>query len=89
MNLDITFSDHHIAEPTLRELGAVVAAIHEASDDSELCFWTFIYYISQNHSSILGVNLEPGVQTECEQLLQQVSLPPVTMRPSPGAPGTH
>ena len=83
MNLDIAFSDHHMAKETLRELGGVVAALHEASADDELCFWAFIRYISLHHSSILGVELKPEVQSKCDALLEQTRLPDVTMRPSP------
>lgn len=83
MNLDIAFSDHRMAKETLEEFGQVVAAIHRASSDDELCFWTFIRYISLNHPSILGVNLQPDVQEKSDALLQQITLPNVTMRASP------
>lgn len=83
MNLDIAFSDHHLTKKTLEELGQVVAAIHQASDDGELCFWTFIRYISVHHSSILGVNMEPEKQARCDALLQRIKLPNVELSPSP------
>lgn len=83
MNLDIAFSDHRMAKETLRELGGVIAAIHAVSNDDELCFWTFIWYISTNHSSILSVDLDPDLQDQCDAILQQAQLPNVTMRPSP------
>jgi hypothetical protein len=89
MNLDIAFSDHHLSKSTLEELGQVVAAIHSASSNSELCFWTFIRYVSLNHPSILGVNLETDLQKRCDSLLQQVVLPTVTLRPSPREEATN
>lgn len=83
MNLDIAFSDHNMDKRSLDELGAVVAAIHDVCDDDELCFWTFIRYVAVHHSSILGVDLKPDLQRQCDDLLEQVELPDVTLRPSP------
>ena len=77
MSLDIAFSDHFLSKTMLEDLGQVVKTIHSASSDEELCFWTFIRYISVDHSSILSVKLDPEMQTQCDQLLQQVDLPPV------------
>lgn len=82
MNLDIAFSDHNMTKGTLEDFGKVVAAIHRESDDAELCFWTFIRYISINHSSILGVDLNPDVAQRCDALLSRISLPTVTISPS-------
>ena len=82
MNLDIAFSDHNMSKGTLEDFGKVVAAIHKQSDDAELCFWTFIRYVSINHSSILGVDLKPNVAQKCDALLSRVSLPTVTVTPS-------
>lgn len=80
MNLDIAFSDHNMTKETLEQFGKVVAAIHAQSDNSEFCFWTFIRYVSINHSSILEVNLEPDVARKCDALLSQISLPTVTLQ---------
>jgi hypothetical protein len=83
MNLDIAFSDHNMTKATLEDFGKVVAAIHAKSDDPELCFWTFIRYISMNHSSILGVELKPDLAEKCDALLASLSLPDVKLTPSP------
>lgn len=82
MNLDIAFSDHNMTKKTLQEFGKVVAAIHSQSDDADLCFWTFIRYISVNHSSILAVELAPDAARKCDALLARTSLPKVTLTPS-------
>jgi hypothetical protein len=82
MNLDIAFSDHNMTKGTLEEFGQVVAAIHANSEDAELCFWTFIRYISVHHSSILGVKLAPELGAKCDALLQQTRLPKVSLVPS-------
>jgi hypothetical protein len=81
MQLDITFSDHRMSKESLEQLGAVVAKIHEVSDDDEFCFWTFIYYVSTNHPEILGVDLNSEKQAKCQQLLESVTLPPVEIQP--------
>jgi hypothetical protein len=72
-----------MTKASLEDFGKVVAAIHAQTDDAELCFWTFIQYISVNHSSILGVDLKPDVAQKCDALLSQISLPSVTLTPSP------
>jgi len=83
MGLDIAFSDHRMSKQSLEELGAVVAAIHKASADNELCFWTFIRYVARNHPTILGVELKPELEHKCDQLLQDIKLPSVIITPSP------
>ena len=82
MNLDIAFSDHNMTKESLEDFGKVVAAIHRESDDPELCFWAFIRYVSINHSSILGVNLQPDIAQRCDALLSQMSPPIVTLSSS-------
>src|SRR4051794_1647899 len=42
INLDIAFSDHHMAVETIKEFGEVVRAIRRACDEDELRFWSFI-----------------------------------------------
>lgn len=83
MNLDIAFSDHRMSKQSLEEFGKVVTAIRAACSDDELCFWSFIRYVSTNHAEILGVNLEPEMQLKCDQLLRQARVPEVTVHPPP------
>ena len=75
INLDIAFSDHRIPKDSLEKLGEVVAAIHTESNDDELCFWTFIYYVSVNHPSVLSVELNSDLQSKAESLLNGLTLP--------------
>ena len=79
MSLDIAFSDHRLSKDSLAQLGKVIAAIHQASGDKELCFWTFIHYIATEHSEILGVSLQPDLRARAEQLLASITLPPVEL----------
>jgi hypothetical protein len=80
MSLDIAFSDHRLAVETLREFGEVVRAIHRVCEDDDLCFWTFIHYVSTNHPSLLGVNMPPEQQQRCREVLARADPPPVTVR---------
>jgi hypothetical protein len=81
--LDIAFSDHRMGKESLEELGAVIAALHEVSGDDQLCYWTFIHYVSENHPSILSVELDGDGRAKCDELLGRVKLPAVEIRPSP------
>ena len=81
--LDIAFSDRCMEQQSLHELGAVVAAIRAASSDRELCNSAFIRYISTKHPSVLRADLDPELEHRCDQFLQHVRLPAVTIRPLP------
>jgi len=83
MDLDIAFSDHNYDVVTLKEFGSVVRLISSATEDPPLRFWSFLHYISENHPSILRVELEPELKTEIAATLSKVVLPPVTLRQSP------
>jgi hypothetical protein len=83
MNLDIAFSDHNMARETLEEFGSVVAALHRATNDDQTCFWAFMHFVSKNHPSILGVQLEPDVLARVGPLVAGLQLPAVTLRPPP------
>lgn len=81
--LDIAFSDHHLSQSTLEQLGAVIKAIATRTDDEELRFWSFIHYVSRNHPRILSVQLKPEAQERVEAILSGMSLPRVEIRPPP------
>jgi hypothetical protein len=67
----------------LEQLGAVIKAIAALTDDQELRFWSFIEYVSRNHSYILTVELKPEVREQVEALLTGLEVPPVEVRPPP------
>ena len=75
-DLDITFSDHTIPEKTLRELGAVVRAIHEVSDDPVECYWAFLQYVSVHHPSILTITLEDDMPQRVARILDAITILP-------------
>lgn len=75
ISFDIAISDHNMTKETLEDFGEVVGAVHSQCNDSELCFWTFIRYVSIRHPSILGIGLNPEVALKCNELISQVSLP--------------
>lgn len=82
MGLDIAFSDHRMTEESLKQFGDVVRAIRRVCDDDELCFWTFIHYVSTEHSSILGVEMPAERARRCAEILAQAKPPPVQVEES-------
>ncbi len=82
INLDIAFSDHHISVETIKEFGEVVRAIRCVCSEDELRFWSFISFVSSNHSEILGVELAPELADRCAEVLAHASPPPVVVRES-------
>jgi hypothetical protein len=83
--LDIAFTDHYYAVKTLEEFGAVIRKIQTLTEDKGRRFWTFIHYVSENHPSILKVDLEPAAKAGVMETLRGVVLPSVTLRPSRSA----
>lgn len=80
MNLDINFSDHYLARSTLEQFGEVVKVINAASDNRKLCFYSFIYYVSENYS-ILESTPPPAEVEQIKSLLARVTLPHVEIKP--------
>ncbi len=75
VGLDVVFSDHRIARESLERLCDVMHAIREFSDDDELCFWTFIHYVSTHHPRLLEVELKDEIRPKVESMLQALALP--------------
>jgi hypothetical protein len=85
VNLDIAFSDHHMALETLKEFGEVVRAISRVCDEEELRFWSFISFVSSHHPDILHVELAPEAAERCAEVLARANPPPVVVRESASA----
>jgi hypothetical protein len=90
MQLDIVFSDHHMSHKTIANLGKVITSIREEAKgvdcDTEpgrdaICFWSFITYISRNHSSILQAKAPPECSDQVDELLARATLPRVEIQP--------
>ncbi|MBC8137712.1 MAG: hypothetical protein H8F28_17670 [Fibrella sp.] len=75
--MDISFSDHYLAHPTLEQLGAVVKTINMATEDKALRFYSFVYYVSENHPSILQYTPPETEGGKIRLLLSKLELPPV------------
>jgi hypothetical protein len=75
MNLDIALSDHRVAVETLDLLGDVIRQIARHCDDEELRPWAFLAYLSEHHSDILTVDLEPVVASRIEDVLDKLEPP--------------
>ena len=80
-SLDIAFSDHHLSTTTLGGFGEVIRAIQRVCDD-DLRFWSFIRFVSVNHSDILRVNLPPEHLAELDAVLARANPPPVVVEES-------
>ncbi len=81
LDLDIAFSDHQLSQKALESLGLVIQRIREICDDDQVRFWTFLYYISKNHPSILSLQeVEPKMKNTAIELLSRIELPQIDMR---------
>lgn len=85
INLDITFSDHRMSVATIGAFGEVVRAIRRVCEDDQLRFWSFIRFVSLHHNDILGVQMPPEQQAECDAVLGRAQPPPVTVEESTSA----
>ncbi len=74
--LDITFSDHRLSDPTLRQLGSVIRTIARTHMSSELRLYTFMQYVVENYPR-LGVttNFPVEIQTRVSSSLRSLGLP--------------
>lgn len=82
VNLDIAFSDHRMSLETLKAFGEVVKAIRRVCDNDELRFWSFLSYISTNHSDILTIKLESKFQRPVAEILARADPPSVEVQES-------
>ena len=80
--LDMVFSDRFFAAQTLKELGSVAKKIHLVCQDPDLAYWVFISYVSENHPSILTIDLKPEMRSKVAQVMQGLALPEVKLRES-------
>jgi hypothetical protein len=80
INLDIAFSDHHLAVKTLEEFGAVVKAIRQVCEEDELRFWSFIHYVSSRHPEVLRADIPDEERERCAEVLARANPPPVLLR---------
>jgi hypothetical protein len=67
----------------LKEFGDVIRAIHKCSSDPATRFWAFLHFISDHHSDILRVELDPAMKVKVMEALRGVTLPSVILRLSP------
>lgn len=82
ISLDIAFSDHRMSVATIGAFGKVIQAIRKVCDNDQLRFWTFIRYVSVHHDTILGVQLPPEQQAECDAVLARADPPLVAVEES-------
>ena len=86
VELDIVFSDHHIPEKSLKDLGKVVEHFSAKTDDTVVAFWSFIRYISENQQSILQADVPDAFAERVAEIYSQDEIPKVTLKPLSLAP---
>jgi hypothetical protein len=82
IQLDIAFSDHHVADDSLKDLGKVIAHFSNRTDDRGVAFWAFIRYVSENHNSILHANIPNEYAERVAAIYAESDIPSVTLNPS-------
>jgi hypothetical protein len=86
-DLDILFSDHHLARRCLEELGSVIKVLCRVTDDRELRFAAFLCYMTQHHPQFLEVRFTPEGESKINALLDGLDLPEVTIHTARGGEG--
>jgi hypothetical protein len=86
VNLDIIFSDHHLARETLRQFGEVVRAIRRRATNPDVAFWAFIAYVSKNHPEILTAKPPQQISAAVDALLAAAQPPRVVVQWKPRDP---
>jgi hypothetical protein len=75
--LDIAFTDWFHEVETLEALGGIIKEIEVHSQDPNVRFWAFIHYVSENHPSILSVELKPEIRSAVKDVLKECTMPVV------------
>lgn len=76
--LDILFSDHHMSADTIRQFGAVIRAMKDASPDPNVRFWSFISFVSNHPSNLLKADPPEPLAAAVREVLAKTPLPAVT-----------
>ena len=78
--LDRAFSEQHFTIGTLQGFGVVVKTINNTCEDGNTRFWTFLYYISEEHPELLQVTLDPAIEDQVIDAYWDLELPEMTVR---------
>lgn len=81
--VDIMFSDHFHATESLKEAGAVIKAIRNASSDSNESHWAIMQYLSTQFPDIITVRLKDPMWQRVTRLSDSITLPPISWKISP------
>jgi len=79
--LRIRFSSHFMARSTLEQFGQVIKLINCKTEDENIQFWTFVWYISQNHSDILHAEPPEDLAEPVRSLYEKLDFPTVQRLP--------
>jgi len=89
MGLDILFSDHHMAESTLAQFGQIVKLINRNTEDPQVRFWTFMHYVTLNHSDLLSAGLPEEIAEQVKSVYASLEFPPVEILPGRRGPAAN
>ena len=85
IELDIAFTDHNMSDSSIEAFGRIIQSINAVTDDPATRFWAFIHYVSEEHPSILRVDLDEEQTRQLRMLLETIEIPRVVVEPSPMA----
>ena len=70
VEIDITFSDHHISVDQLKRFGSIIRMIQSNCEDKETAAWSFIAYVSENHPEILEADVPSHLISDVNRALR-------------------
>ena len=74
VDLDILFSDWNMTESTMKKFGDVIKTINQENHNKEICFWSFLAFVSKEYLEILNIDISNNIQTEVSDLLEKLNL---------------
>ena len=81
LTLDILFSDHYLAKPTLEQFGGIVRTIQAEAGDPQFGFYAFLYHVSRQYPDLLSYETAPLGAQQIAALLAPLDLPRVELLP--------
>ena len=77
--LDIAFTDHFLSSQTLEAFGSFVEQVAAATSDPRVRFWSFIRFVSDQHSDILTAEVPEDWREQVEEVLSSLDLPKIVV----------
>ncbi len=77
IELDLLFCDHQLSVSTLEQFGSVIKAIRAVSDDPQVCFWTFIRFVSEHPSALLKADVSDEIAQDVDEVIKKAQFPAI------------